>query len=177
LRQGRFISQYQIASYAAAILISDKALANFFEHTVKLYPKAPTVANWLLGDIMSFLNENKKKINDIDFTPAQLAEILGLIDQGTLSGKLAKEVLVKVLGTGKQIKDIISESGMTQISDQGEIEKLVAEVINNNPKPVEEYKKGKETAITFLVGQLMKASKGRVNPKLAGELLKKALSN
>ena len=176
LRKERFITEHQIAPSAAAILIADKALANFFEETVKLYPKPVAVANWLLGDVSAYLNEKKKKINEIGFTPSQLTEILVLIDQGTLSGKLGKEVIVKVLTTGRQVKDLIAESGMTQISDQGEIEKIVLEVIKNNPKPVEEYKNGKETAVTFLVGQVMKLSKGRANPKLATDLLVRALS-
>jgi aspartyl-tRNA(Asn)/glutamyl-tRNA(Gln) amidotransferase subunit B len=128
-----------------------------------------------MGDLTAYLNENKKRLKDIDFTPAQLSEILKLIEGGTLSGKLAKEVLIKVLNSGKQVKDVIAESGMTQISDQGEIEKIVEEVIKSNPKPVAEYQSGKTAVLTFMVGQVMKLSKGRANPALATEMLKKAL--
>ena len=175
-RKERFIRDLQLPPATASFLISDKVMANFFEETVKLYPKAGLIANWLVGDITAYLKEKKQSFTEINFTPAQLMEILKLIEAGTLSNKLAKEVIIQVLSTGKQVKDVIAESGMTQISDQGELEKIIAEVIKNNPKPVEEYKGGKETTITFLVGQVMKLSKGRANPKLAGELLKKALN-
>jgi len=175
-RKQRFTKDYQIPSEIAAILISDKPMANFFEEAAKLYAKPSVIANWLVGDITAFLKENKKEFGELDFTPAQLAEILRLMAEGTLSGKLAKSVLLETLKTGKQIKDVIAESGMTQISNEAELENIVKEVINNNPKPVEEYKKGKETTITFLVGQVMKASKGRANPELATKLLKQALS-
>ena len=175
-RKLRFVVDLQVPANAADILIADKELANFFEETIKLYSKAQVVANWLVGEVLFFLNGRKKSISDISFTPGQLAELLKLIDAGTLSGKLAKEVLAKVLSTGKQVKDVIAESGMTQISDQGEIEKIVAEVIKNNPKPVAEYQSGKTAVMTFLVGQVMKLSKGRANPGIATELLKKQLS-
>lgn len=175
-RKTRFASNYRIPAEIAEILISNKPMADFFEETIKLYPKPTLVANWLVGDISAYLNENKKSLPELDFTPSQLMEILKLMEEGTLSGKLAKTVLFEVLKTGKQVKDVIAESGMTQISNQGEMEKIVAEVIQNNPKPVEEYKKGKETAITFLVGQVMRASKGRANPALATRLLKKFLA-
>jgi len=107
---------------------------------------------------------------------SQLAEILKLIDQGTLSNKLAKEVLFTILKTGKQVKDIIAGSGLTQISDEGDLLKIVQEVIKNNPKQVEQFKAGKEAVIMFLVGQVMKVSKGRANPETATRLLKQTLS-
>jgi len=175
-RKKRFIENYQIPAESASILISNKPMADFFEEAVKLYPKAPAVANWLVGEVAAYLNETKKNFAELDLSPSQLMEILKLIDEGTLSGKLAKNVLAEALKTGRQIKDIVAESGMTQISNESELEKIVQEVIKNNPKPVEEYKNGKETAITFLVGQVMKASKGRANPGLATELLKKKLA-
>jgi aspartyl-tRNA(Asn)/glutamyl-tRNA(Gln) amidotransferase subunit B len=150
-------------------------MADFLEECVKLYPKPAAIANWLVGDVAAYLNENNKSFEDLDFTPAQMAEILQLIDNGTLSGKMAKEVLFTVLKTGKQVKDVIAESGMTQISDEGELQKIVQEVIKNNPKQVEQFKAGKETVIMFLVGQVMKASKGKANPNLATKLLKQEL--
>ncbi|HVN67826.1 MAG TPA: hypothetical protein VMT55_05585, partial [Candidatus Sulfotelmatobacter sp.] len=106
---------------------------------------------------------------------AQLAELLGLIEQGTLSNKIAKEVLLTVLKTGKPVKEVIAESGLTQISDESELQKLAAEIVKNNPKQVEQYKGGKEAVIMFFVGQMMKATKGRANPEAAAALLKKAL--
>ena len=175
-RKNRFISECGLSPEIAQILVSDKTAGNFFEETVKLYPKPAVAANWLVGDITAFLNENKKSFGDLEFSPPQLAELLKMIDEGTLSNKLAKEVLFTVLKTGKQVKDVIAESGLIQISNEDELNKIVADVIKNNPNPVEEYKKGKEASLTFLIGQVMKASKGRANPELARELLKKKLS-
>jgi aspartyl-tRNA(Asn)/glutamyl-tRNA(Gln) amidotransferase subunit B len=174
-RKKRFMEDYKLSDYNAGLLISSKAMANFFEETLKLYKNPKTIANWMLGDLSAYLNENKKSIEEVDFAPPQLAEILGLIDKGTISGKIAKNVLLQVLKTGKQIKDVIAESGMTQISDEKELRGIIQEVIKKNPDPVEEYKKGKKTAIGFLVGQVMKASKGRANPGLVNKLLKKEL--
>ena len=108
-------------------------------------------------------------------TPNQIAELLTMIDKGTISGKIAKTVLVKVLETGKPVKDIVAESGLTQISDEGELVKTIQEVIKNNPKQLEQYKGGKTTVIAYFVGQVMKATKGRANPGLVNKLLKKHL--
>ncbi len=174
-RKIRFMDELKLPAYDAGLLTSSKALANFFEETLKLYNKPKIIANWILGDLMAYLNENKKTIDQIDFTPAQLAEILQLIDKGTISGKIAKSVLVEVLKSGKQVKDVISESGMTQISDEGELVKIVKEVIKNNPGPVGEYKKGKKGIVGFLVGQVMKATKGRANPGMVNKFLMKEL--
>jgi aspartyl-tRNA(Asn)/glutamyl-tRNA(Gln) amidotransferase subunit B len=174
----RFIQDYKIAKLMVKILIEKKLIGRFFEEAVKLYghtDKAPIIANWIAGEIAAYSNENHKRFEDLDFTPAQLVEILRLIDDGTLSGKMAKEVLFTVLKTGKQVKDVIAESGLTQISNEAELEKIVQEVIKNNPKQVKQFKAGKETVMMFLVGQVMKLSKGRANPALANQLLKRAL--
>ena len=175
-RKSRFVSDYKISPDIATILIADKVMANFLEETVKLANKPGIIANWLVGDITAYLNENKKTFESLDLTPAQLAEILQLIDDGKLSGKMAKEVLFTVLKTGKQVKDVIAESGMTQISDESELIKIIQEVIRNNPKQVEQFKAGKETVMTFLVGQVMKVSKGKANPGVANKLLTKVLA-
>lgn len=176
-RKNRFIEKLKLPAHDAGVLISAKEMANFFEDTLKLYNKPKIVANWMIGDLSAYLNDQKKRIDQIDFTPAQLAELLQLIDKGTISGKIAKTVLLQVLKTGKSIKDIITESGMTQISNEDELVKIVKEVIKNNPGPAEQYKAGKKTTIGFLVGQVMKASKGRANPGLANKLLAKELGS
>jgi aspartyl-tRNA(Asn)/glutamyl-tRNA(Gln) amidotransferase subunit B len=176
-RKNRFMEEFKLSAYDATLLTSSKAMSNFFEEALKLYKNPKIIANWLLGDLSAYLNENKKIIDQIDFTPAQLAEILQLIDKGTISGKLAKNVLVEVLKTGKQVKDVIAESGMTQISNEKELTKIIKEVLKNNSDPVEEYKKGKKTATGFLVGQVMKATKGRANPGLVNKLLKQELES
>ncbi|MEA3493264.1 MAG: Asp-tRNA(Asn)/Glu-tRNA(Gln) amidotransferase subunit GatB [Candidatus Margulisiibacteriota bacterium] len=174
-RKNRFVEELKLPADDAVALISAKEMADFFEETIKLHNKPKVVANWLIGDLSAHLNDQKKRIDQIDFTPGQLAEILQLIDKGTISGKIAKTVLLQALKTGKSIKDIITESGMTQISDESELVKIVREIIEKNPGPVEQYKAGKKTTIGFLVGQVMKASKGRANPGLANKLLAKEL--
>jgi len=175
-RKIRWETDLQIPASTGNILISDKKLADYFEDTTLLYKKSPTtVANWVVGDINAYLNENKKAIDEVNFTPAQLAEILELIDKGTISGKIAKTVLVDVLKTGKQVKDVIAESGMTQISNEDELKKVIEETIKNNPKQVEQYKSGKTGILGFFVGQVMKGTKGRANPGLVNKLLKQLL--
>ncbi len=176
-RKNRFITNYQLTTNNSQLLISNKAIANFFEECAKLYNKPKIIANWILGDLSAYLNEDKKSIDQVDFTPTQLVEILELIDKGTISGKIAKNVLAQVLKTGKQVKDIIADSGMTQISNEDAVLNIIRGVLKNNPKPVEQYKAGKKTTIGFLVGQVMKATKGRANPGLANKLLKQELES
>ncbi|MBU0672546.1 MAG: Asp-tRNA(Asn)/Glu-tRNA(Gln) amidotransferase subunit GatB [Candidatus Margulisbacteria bacterium] len=175
-KKQRFETECGLSAADAELLISSPVLAAFFEQAIKLHDKPKIVANWIMGDLTAYLNENKKAIDEIDFTPAQLVEILKSIDKGTISGKIAKTVLVEVLKSGKQVKDVIAESGMTQVSDEGEIIKIIKEVLKHNPGPVAEYKKGKKATIGFLVGQVMKASKGRANPGMANKLLAKLLA-
>ena len=174
-RQARFSGEFKIPAEIAAILLADKPMADFLDATAKLYDKPAIIANWLVGDLNGYLNENKLKISALKFVPAQLAELLQLIEAGTLSNKIAKTVLSEVLKTGQQVKDVIAKSGLTQISNEDELKKIVQEVIDNNPKQVEQFKSGKETVMMFLVGQVMKLSKGRANPALANQLLKEAL--
>jgi aspartyl-tRNA(Asn)/glutamyl-tRNA(Gln) amidotransferase subunit B len=174
-RKNRLMEQFKLPAYEATLLTSQKVLANFFEECVKLYANAKVVANWLLGDLQAYLKANNLTIEKSGFAPAQLAELLALIDQGTISGKLAKTILVKVLETGKSVKDVIAESGLTQISDERELQKIIKEVITANPQQVEQFKAGKETVVMFFVGQVMKASKGRANPEMTKRLLLKEL--
>ncbi|MFA5112925.1 MAG: Asp-tRNA(Asn)/Glu-tRNA(Gln) amidotransferase subunit GatB [Candidatus Margulisiibacteriota bacterium] len=173
-RKERFIG-LGIPAETAGLIVNDKSLADFLDEAVKLKAKAAAVANWLIGDLTAYSKETKKAFAELNFKPAQLAELLQLIEQGTLSNKIAKEVLFTVLKTGKQVKDVIAESGMTQISGEDELLKIAQEVVKNNPQQVEQYKGGKEAVMMFFVGQMMKATKGRANPEVATKLLKQAL--
>ncbi|MFH1347243.1 MAG: Asp-tRNA(Asn)/Glu-tRNA(Gln) amidotransferase subunit GatB [Candidatus Margulisiibacteriota bacterium] len=175
-KKERFEKDLGLSSADAEVLISTPALSAFFEETIKLYNKPKIAANWTMGDLQAYLNANNLTIEQSGFTPAQLVEMLQLIDKGTISGKIAKTVLVEILKSGKSVQDVIKEKGLTQVSDEGEIVKIIKEVIKNNPQPVEDYKKGKKTTMGFLVGQVMKASKGRANPGLANKLLTKILA-
>jgi len=171
-RINRFEKDFKLSAYEAHLLVFNQGLADFFEECAKSYKNYKAIANWLLGDLLAYLKDKKSKLT---LAPAALAELLSLIDNGTISGKIAKTVLINVLDSGKSIKDVIAESGLTQISGTDELKKIVKEVLQSNPKPVAEYRSGKKTAIGFLVGQLMKATKGRANPALANKLLQEEL--
>ena len=172
----RFEKDFELSKADAEFLTSTPAIADFFENCAKHYSKPKIAANWIMGDLAAYLNANNLTIDKIDFSPLKLAEMLGLIDKGTISGKIAKIVLAEILKTGKNVQDIIKDLGLTQISDESEINNIIDEIINNNPKQVAEFKSGKDPVIMFLVGQVMKASKGRVKPDMAQELLRRALS-
>lgn len=176
-RVKRFINNYQLTPNNAQLLVSSKAMANFFEECVKLHNQPTAAANWLLGEVTAYLNEHKKTLAEAALAPAALAELLGLIENGTISGTSAKTVLIKVLETGKAVKDVVAESDLTQISDEGELAKVIEEIIKNNPKQVEQYKGGKTTVLAFFVGQVMKATKGRANPGLVNKLLARSLTS
>lgn len=175
-KQERYERELELSSDDAQFLISYPALADYFENCIKLYPKPKVVANWLMGDLTAYLNSNNLTIDKIELSPAQFIDMLEAIDKGTISGKIAKTVLVEMLKTGKTVNDIIKEQGLTQISDEGELKKIIDEVIQNNPKQAAEFKAGKDSVIMFFVGQVMKASKGRAKPDKVQELLRKALS-
>ncbi|MFH1542606.1 MAG: Asp-tRNA(Asn)/Glu-tRNA(Gln) amidotransferase GatCAB subunit B, partial [bacterium] len=178
MRKQRFVNDYKLSDYNANLLVSDKTAANFFEEAVKLYNNPLEIAKWQLGELQAYMKAHNLTISpplDHPISPSQLAELVQMIEKGTISGKIAKEVLIKVLESGKSVKDVVAESGMTQMSDEGELIKTIQEVIKNNPKQVEQYKGGKTTVLAFFVGQLMKATKGRANPGLANKLLKQEL--
>ena len=174
-RKNRFIANHRLSSNDAFLLISQRATADFFEECVILLNKPKIIANWILGDLQAYLNARNLTIKQANFSPVQLVELIQLIDKGTISGKIAKTVLIKVLETGNSVKDVIAESGMTQMSDEGTLVKIVQSVLAANPKQVEQYKAGKTTIIAFLVGQVMKETKGRANPGLANKILKQEL--
>ncbi len=180
-RRDRFMSQYGLPLYDVNLLVDSKAMANYFEDCVKLmvgssnganlHKKAKTVSNWLLGDFSRMLNATNTRIEDTKVTPKQLAEMLDLADKGALSGPAAKAVFEEMFLSGKKAGDIVAEKGLSQISDSSEIEKAVAEVIAGNSQAVADYQAGKEQALAFLIGQVMKTTKGRANPTTAKEIL------
>ncbi len=133
------------------------------------------MSNWLLGEFSRLLNAGNVEIERAQVSPVRLSEMLDLVDSGTLSIAIAKKVFEEMFHTGKPASQVIVEQGLTQISETGELEGKIAEVIAANPKPVADFKAGKDTAIGFLMGQVMKATKGRANPAVVKELLKKKL--
>jgi len=181
VRRDRFMSQYGLPLYDANLLVDSKAMANYFEECVKLMAgssngadlpkKAKTISNWLLGDFSRMLNSTSTGIENTKVTPKHLAELLELTDRGTLSGPAAKAVFEEMFLNGKKAGDIVAEKGLSQISSSEEIEKIVAEVIAGNSQAVSDYESGKQQALAFLIGQVMKATKGRANPGTAKEIL------
>ena len=181
VRRDRFLSQYGLPLYDAKLLTNSKALADYFEACVNLSQDAPaekrakTMSNWLLGDFARLLNVTDIEINESRVSPGHLAELLDLIDQGTLTGPAAKKVFEEMFSTGKPPKEIAAQQGLTQISDTSAVEEVVREVIASNSQAVADFKAGKEQAVKFLVGQVMKATRGRANPQMVTEILKREL--
>ncbi|NCO65937.1 MAG: Asp-tRNA(Asn)/Glu-tRNA(Gln) amidotransferase GatCAB subunit B [Candidatus Aquicultor secundus] len=175
-RKQRFITHYGLPAHDASLLTETKAMGDFFEETVTLYKGDPkAVSNWMLGDISYYLNTENLEIDETAVTPKHLAELLKLMDKGTISGKIAKEIFPEMFDTGKLPQIIVEEKGMTQISDESEIEKIIDMVLEENASAVREYHEGKERAFGFLVGQAMRLTKGRGNPQLINRLLREKL--
>ncbi len=170
-RMKRFISGYGLSDYDSETLTAQKKIADYFENTVKLsdYPKK--AANWIMGDFMFLLKENKIEIDQSQILPEHLAELIELIEKNTINGKIAKQIFPEMFDTGKKAMTIVQEKGLLQITDTSEIEKIVDDVLNANPVIVELIKSGKDKAKSFIVGQVMKISKGKANPNLVNEIL------
>ena len=171
----RFINEYSLSSYDANIIVSDKATSEYFEEVVKnRNPKL--VTTWVTGELFSILNKKNLIIEDSPITSKQLGELVDNIENGKISNRQAKEVLEEMCESGKGASEIINEKGLSQISDENEIESLVDNVLNSNPENVKKYKNGKDKLFGFFVGEAMKLSKGKANPKIVNDLIKKKLS-
>jgi aspartyl-tRNA(Asn)/glutamyl-tRNA(Gln) amidotransferase subunit B len=178
-RRDRFAADYGLTRYDANLLTGSKAMADYFEEGVKVSQEvsAKEIANWLIGEVSRIINASSIDIDAFKnkVSPARLATLIAS-SHGTINTATAKSVLEEMFNTGKDAAAIIKERGLSQISDTVELEKIVAEVINSNVQPVADYRAGKETALKFLVGQVMKASRGRANPQLVNEVLKRKLA-
>ena len=171
----RFINEYSLSSYDANIIVSDKATSEYFEDVVKnRNPKL--VTTWVTGELFSILNKKNLIIEDSPITSKQLGELVDNIENGKISNRQAKEVLEEMCESGKGALEIIDEKGLSQISDENEIESLVDNVLNSNPENVKKYKNGKDKLFGFFVGEAMKLSKGKANPKIVNDFIKKKLS-
>ncbi len=176
----RFASEYGLPEYDADLLTSEKTLAEWYEEATASYSLSVSgpkiISNWVKGELTRLLNEENKSIEKCPIKPKQLADMLKLIDNGTISGKIAKTVFEEIYKTGKDAETIVKEKGLVQISDESAIKKAVDEVISKNPKEVERFKAGDEKLLGFFVGQIMKLTKGKANPQIVNEMLKKKLS-
>ncbi len=174
-RRNRYIKHYDLPAYDATVLTATKEMADYFEECVALYPNAKAVSNWMMGDLSRLLNAHNMDITRCKVSPRQLTDMLKLMDRGTISGKIAKTVFEEMFATGKDPEQIVQEKGLVQITDEGAIAAVVEEVLAGNAKVVEDYLKGKDRAFGFLVGQVMKATRGKANPELVNRLLKEKL--
>ncbi len=174
-RRARF-QALGLSEYDARVLTDSKELADFFDQALTRYSDAKALANWVMGDFSRILNARQCAVSASPISPLQLAELLKLIDKGTISGKIAKSVLEEMYATGKDAGLIIKDKGLAQISDEGALSGIIEEVLAANPQSVEDYRAGKERALGFLVGQIMKATKGQANPGKVNQLLKEKLS-
>jgi aspartyl-tRNA(Asn)/glutamyl-tRNA(Gln) amidotransferase subunit B len=175
-KRKRFITDYGLPEHDADLLTSERAVADWFEAAVAAGGQAKAVSNWMMGDLMRYLNEEGRSISECPLKPSQLAVMLRLIDDSTISGKLAKTVFDEMCRTGKDADVIVKEQGLVQISDKDAIESVVDETLARNPKEVGRYRAGEEKLLGFFVGQVMKQTKGKANPQILNDLLKRKLS-
>jgi aspartyl-tRNA(Asn)/glutamyl-tRNA(Gln) amidotransferase subunit B len=170
-RRDRFMSEYELPFYDAHLLTEDPALASYFEECAQLYPRTKALSNWMTGELFRLMNVSGEEIRAVKVKPGQLAELLTMIDEGRINISTAKTVFEEMFGTGRSAKEIIAESDLVQISDAEELSDIVAQVLSENPEAVADYLAGKTQVLRFLVGQVMKATRGKANPQLVQGLL------
>lgn len=174
-RRARFIEIYGLREYDAQVLTSTRAVSDYYEKVATVGGDPRVAANWVMGELMGALNAEGKEISDSPVSPEQLGELISLIRKGDVSGKLAKEIFLKMFSTGESAAAIIDREGFRQISDSGALDQIVEDVLAANSRQVEQYRSGKITVLGFLVGQVMKASRGQANPAAVNEILKQKL--
>ncbi len=174
-KRERFISDYNLPEQDADLLTSEQSMADWFEQAVDLGGDSRSVSNWIKGEMSRLLNDDNKLIEDCTITPGLLVGMLSLIDKGTISGKIAKTVFEKMYRTGKEAAVIVEEKGLVQMSDESGIEAIVDDILSKSPGEIERFKGGDAKLMGFFVGQVMKETKGKANPKIVNELLRKKL--
>mgnify|MGYP001189836582 FL=1 len=174
-KRERFVSQYNLSEYDAGLLAADRDLADFFEEVAKVSGAPKLSANWVMGELSAELNNENINIKDSKVSSKKLGQLISRIEDGTISGKIAKEIFEKIWSTGEEVDFIIKEEGLEQVTDDSEIESMIDEVIKNNPEQLEQYRSGKDRLFGFFVGQVMKVSQGKANPKQVNDILKSRL--
>jgi aspartyl-tRNA(Asn)/glutamyl-tRNA(Gln) amidotransferase subunit B len=174
-KRKRFVEEYKVSDYDAGVLVADRAHAEFFEECVGLGAKPKAVSNWVTTNILGVLNERGIEIGELLIAPHHLAEMLGLIEDGTISSKIAKTVFEEMLATGKEPSKIVEEKGLVQISDSNALEAEVDRAIAENESAAREFAAGKDKAAGRIVGAVMKATRGKANPQLVQELIQRKL--
>ncbi|MED4240083.1 Asp-tRNA(Asn)/Glu-tRNA(Gln) amidotransferase subunit GatB [Priestia megaterium] len=170
-RKKRYVEELGLPAYDAMVLTLTKEMSDFFEATLAAGGDAKLSSNWLMGEVSAYLNSNQKELSDVALTPEGLAGMIQLIQEGTISSKIAKKVFKELIENGGDAKKIVKEKGLVQISDDATLRKFVTDALDANPQSIEDFKNGKDRAIGFLVGQIMKASKGQANPPMVNKIL------
>ncbi|MBU8689959.1 Asp-tRNA(Asn)/Glu-tRNA(Gln) amidotransferase subunit GatB [Priestia megaterium] len=170
-RKKRYVEELGLPAYDAMVLTLTKEMSDFFEATLAAGGDAKLSSNWLMGEVSAYLNSNQKELSDVALTPKGLAGMIQLIQEGTISSKIAKKVFKELIENGGDAKRIVKEKGLVQISDDATLRKFVTDALDANPQSIEDFKNGKDRAIGFLVGQIMKASKGQANPPMVNKIL------
>lgn len=174
-RYSRFTEEYGLPPYDAEILTASREISDYYEAVLAGYNEPKSASNWIMSELLRLLNSTNTGITDCKIKPEDLGKLLQMIDKGTISGKIAKGVFEEMFATGKNPENIIKDKGLTQISDEDTIAKIVESVLAGNPGSIEDYRNGKNKALGFLVGQVMKETKGKANPQLVNKLLKEKL--
>jgi aspartyl-tRNA(Asn)/glutamyl-tRNA(Gln) amidotransferase subunit B len=174
-KRNRFMTKYGLSAYDASVLTTDRGIADYFETCAQAYPEAKTVSNWVTGELFRLLKETETSIEEVQITPAALAELLILVEKSTINQNTAKAVLGEMFTSGRAAAEIVAQKGLAQISDADELGRVVDEIIAANPDPVAEYRAGKERLFGWFVGQVMKATQSKANPQLVTDLLKEKL--
>lgn len=177
VKRARMIEEDGLPEYDAGVITASKALADFYDGVRAHYDDAKKISNWIMVELLAKVNAEGMELEAVKIQPEQMAALLKLVDSGDISGKIAKKVFAEMFATGKDPADIIKEQGLVQISDEGALKEMVSQVVEANPKSVEDYKAGKTKAMGFLVGQIMKQSRGQANPAVINKLLAEKLDS
>lgn len=177
IRQQRFIDEYRLPEYDASVLTTSRQLADYYEACVKIFEQPKTVSNWVMGELLRELNQSETAVTDSPVSPERLVGLLRLVENGTISLKVARDLFPDLYAGGLSAEQLVKEKGLMQVSDERSLEPIIDEVIRKNPAQLAQYRAGKEQVFGFFVGQVMKASGGKANPAKVGELLKKKLAN
>ena len=176
-RAARYVADFQLPEKDAAQLVVTKTLSDYYEQCTKHCNEYKLIANWLLVEVPAFLSKHSVAFEDMKMQPNQLASMVKMIKEGTISSKQGKEVFEEMMNTGKNPEDIANEKGMKQMSDSSALVTMIEEVLANNPSAIEDYRNGKTRAVGFIVGQVMKASRGQANPQMTNKLVKEIMDS
>jgi aspartyl-tRNA(Asn)/glutamyl-tRNA(Gln) amidotransferase subunit B len=171
VRKERYVSELGLPAYDAMVLTLTKEMSDFFEATLEHGADPKQSGNWLMGEVSAYMNKNQKELSDLAMTPEGLASMINLIEKGTISSKMAKKVFAELVEKGGDPEVIVKEKGLVQISDEGELRKIISDILDKNEQSIEDFKNGKDRALGFLVGQTMKATRGQGNPKMVNDII------